>query len=34
MRRVWIIVAVALLIWILLTWVLPLFFDGTVPPVQ
>jgi predicted nucleic acid-binding Zn ribbon protein len=30
MRRVWIIVALAVLIWMLLSFVLPLFFGGPV----
>jgi predicted nucleic acid-binding Zn ribbon protein len=32
MRRMWIIVAIALVIWILLTWLLPLLLGGGAPP--
>ncbi len=30
-RRMWIIVGIALLIWLLLTWLLPLFLGGLLP---
>jgi predicted nucleic acid-binding Zn ribbon protein len=32
MRRMWIIVAIALAIWILLTWLLPLLLGGGAAP--
>jgi predicted nucleic acid-binding Zn ribbon protein len=32
MRRVWILIAIVLAIWILLTWLLPLFLGGGVAP--
>jgi predicted nucleic acid-binding Zn ribbon protein len=32
MRRVWILVGIALLVWILLSWVLPLLLGGAPSP--
>jgi uncharacterized membrane protein YvbJ len=32
MRRMWIIIAVVLVVWILLTWVLPMLLNGSATP--
>ena len=32
MRRMWIIIAVVLVLWILLTWLLPMLFRGPITP--
>jgi predicted nucleic acid-binding Zn ribbon protein len=32
MRRVWIIVGVAMVLWVLLTWLLPMLFGGPATP--
>jgi hypothetical protein len=32
MRRMWIIIAVVLVVWVLLTWVLPMLLNGSATP--